>query len=983
MRQLELLLVPLHHRFRYPLSVPAHLADDRAAANNDGAPRVSSPTLLSNGGVARFAAGEDATTAGALPSSLPDSLELTEEQQYDRVRRAALTVVEEQVPDLLPWQTRVQNGSVQAENSYQVLQHVRSNVAAMQRVTETVQQQSDHLSHNASAMMVRKAKLELVREALEQNLAHFTHIDDLCHEAGNPFLKAGTTRFSTLLQDIANEMEFLSTNTQYKSAKPYAMRLAVAQQMVSATLKEAVRESFKTMEAQTKASPAFVAATDVRKEGGSTPTRDRKSAQAGTAAADGSASAPPPSAAAPPVRSSDPNQLELRRDDVAGSFADFLASVNDTFVTAGDNYTSLRRMAELRQGGFGYAGAEAFGEEMLTASGGIDADSGMKEVLDAYRDARVGVVVPLLRYWLTLWYHLDMQDARSEALSAAEATQVQQQLDTGGSNKQRLTGVAEAHTLPQLAEHICGLLQRSLAAESDVLNRLWLRDDIASYLMPKLVSSIAEEVYYAFRSRLLCVDDVGELSRTVDSIQRVSLRHDTAVQDSQVVADLWLRMIQDTQERLVFRTSVYLRQSVARCTPTREMATVYLRCGNGVYNAAATTSPDGAIAAEAEPQMKMFYLPGVVHALRLLHWLYPTLEFSVFSVFAEEAVHHSIELVRQLVKLMRQVDSSDVLRDTKAYLCQLSHLQHLEAELSHVDANITVVERHISLASLRRSRLELEQSSRESKKEVQVNLLKCSEQLTTAMLAYVTQPMSGAAKKNETERRQLVAEMKGRAAGVERMIAFYVEHAETRVDLVNIIRDRTAELADEVGVSIQGVLAATVPVKTTAAAPPQPVAATESKGQASPLSLASPVEATSYPMPSSTTAALVSNAGVGPFETAATAAPNAPSAAATLSASTTPVASPPSNASTLSPSLLNHPLAPSVPAGSSAVEQQGPPPLPPPSVSSQVEPPQQVLPPSPLPPSAASSLPAPTSASAARMQYAHQKASNHDDTDLV
>lgn len=338
MRQLELLLVPLHHRFRYPLPVPAHLADG-ADANADASLRATSPALFSEGENARAGA-TSLTSVSSVDAAAVDAAleEVPEEQQRDRLHRAALGVVEEQVPDLLQWQTRVQNGATQAENCYQVLEHVRRNIAAMQQVTQSVQEQSDHLSHNASAMMVRKAKLELVRDALEQNLAHFTHIDDLCREAGNPFLKAGTPRFSTLLQDIASEMEFLSTNTQYKSAKPYAVRLAVAQQMVNTTLKEAVRQSFKTIEEQTEASPAFVAATHVLKE-------------PANPASDGGAAAPVS------TEDSAPSPVpELRRHDVAGSFADFLAAVNDAFVAAGNNFTSLRRMAELRQGGFGYTG---------------------------------------------------------------------------------------------------------------------------------------------------------------------------------------------------------------------------------------------------------------------------------------------------------------------------------------------------------------------------------------------------------------------------------------------------------------------------------------------------------------------------------------------------------------------------------------------------------------------------------------------------
>ncbi|KAK7199886.1 hypothetical protein NESM_000036500 [Novymonas esmeraldas] len=825
MRQLEMLLVPLHHRFRYPLPVPAHLATAEA------------------GEAAAVAA------AGTSGANAADAAELGKQVEAAELYHGALEVVEEQVPDLRAWQARVQRGAAQAENCYEVLEHVRSSVFAMQRVTESVQVQSDHLSHNASAMMVRKAKLDLVRDALEQNLAHFTHIDDLCREAGNPFLKAGSARFTALLQDVAKEMEFLSANTQYKSAKPYAMRLAVAQQTINAALKDAVQASFRAMELETLASPAFQAATNALSGTNGTPSgsptiEDVSASQSPVSTA--ATAVPQSSASFPPV-------LRLRPNNVADSFEEFLAAVNNAFVASGEATTSLRRMAELRPGGFSYAGAEAFGEEMVAAGGRLEADPGMREVMDAYRDARVGVAVPLLRYWLALWYYLDTQNSQADvavegtaaAAAAAAVVEAGSPTDTGAA-RQQLSGVADAHTLPQLAEHICGLLQRYLAAESDVLARLWLRDDIVSHLLPKLVSSIAEEVYYVFRSRLLCVDDVGELAQTVESIQRVSLRQNTGVQDSQAVSDLWVRMIQDSQERLVFRTSVYLRQTVSRCTPTREIASLYLRCGTDAYvaaeaAAAAAAAAPAATATAAETaaatgdaaRARMFYIPGVVRALQLLHWLYPTLEFSVFSVFAEEAVHHGLELVRQLVKLMRQMNTSDPLRDSKAFLCQLAHLQHLQEELAHVDANITVVEKHISFAALRKRRLELEQSSRESKKEVEMDLLKCGEHLTTAMFAFVTQPVSGAAKKGEAERIELVSQMKARAAGMEQMIAFYAEVWETRQDLVHVLRERVAELAAEVGLDIHAV--PTAPVKA-----PTAIAPAAGGAAAAPASLVGP-----------------------------------------------------------------------------------------------------------------------------------------------
>ncbi|KAG5490045.1 hypothetical protein JKF63_00164 [Porcisia hertigi] len=888
MRQLELLLVPLHHRFCYPLAVPARFT----ASEGDG---------VVTGAAFKDLPGPNPAGAAVLTIA-DDSGERDEQLQNDRLHRSALKVVEEHVPELLTWQARVQRGAVQAGNCYQVLERVRSSVTAMQRVTESVQKQSDNLSHNASAMMVRKAKLELVRDALVQNVAHFTHIDDLCREAVNPFLKAGTVRFSALLQDIGKEMEFLSANAQYKSAKQYAMRLAEAQQTVTAMLKDAVRASFRTMELATLASPAFEAATQIFQKrqtnpGGSSTLEASASVQLLSTSA---TSASPEKMGSAPL-------LQLRPHDVSGSFAEFLASVNDAFVKSGESFTPLRRMVELRQGGFSYTGAEAFGEEMVTAGGGLDADPGMREVMDSYRDARVGLLVPLLRYWLTLWYYLDAQqssctDATTTGSVAAASAAVEGKPATDTAARQQLSGVAEAHTLPQLAEHICVLLQRCLALESDVLTRLWLREDIVSHLLAKLVPSIAEEVYYVFRSRLLCIDDVGELSRTVESIQRVSLLESTGVQDLQALSDLWVRMIQDTQERLVFRTSVYLRQAVSSCTPTREIANIYIRCGTDAYSA--KLSPPR----EEAAQTQMFYLAGVINALQLLHWLYPTLDFSVFSVFAEEAVHHSLDLVRQLVKFMLQIDSRDTLRDSRAFLCQLAHLQYLQKNLSHVDGNITVVEKYISLAALRKRRLELGQSSRDLKREVEMDLVKCSEHLTTAMLALVTQPLAGAANKDAEERIQLVSQMKGRAAGMERMIAFYVEHGETRRDLVNLLHERVAELAAEVNVDVHavpagpvevtssGACAASSPVEVMTPAPPA-VAAESSTENAPPLSTTDTGKAAS-PSASGSQSARADASGPAdhpyhaPLEPPAAEAATASTAAATHRAPSSPTQAP-------------------------------------------------------------------------------------------
>lgn len=779
MRQLEVTLVPLNHRFRYPLPPPSHL-NGKVLTLGASMREGGSPSTLAG----RLGMSQRIPSTSKLLSDDPTSLsskEAASEAQLQQVLTMAQQTISDGVPELFPWQERVQDGVAQAWSCYQILEHVLESIKSMQVVTESVQRQSDHLSHNASAMMVRKAKMELVQQCLEETLAHFTHMDDLCREAENPLLRAGTPQFSLLAEEIAKEMSFLSSNTQFKSAVSYATKLAVAQQKVNTCLKEAVRASFQSSASWTLQSKEFSEATHVKYSFSEAEDGEQETSPpsvSGSGGEDGSIALVVPS---------------LTVNNVAEVFETFLERVNEVFVKAASDYTSLRRIVELRKGGFSYSGAEAFGEEMLQ-SRGVEADPGMVEILTSYCDARVTVLGPLLRYWLTVWYYMDLKTAENDTLKAEAVRQLN--VYQSSTDKQQLFGVVEEHSLRELAEHICTLLRLSLIRETQVLDRMWLREELTTYLLPRLVSSIAEEVYYVFRSRLLRVDDVAELANTVESIQRVIVRSNADGEGTQDLTDLWVRMIQDTQERLVFRTSVHIRQVMPRYSPTREVAELYSRCGGDAYEG---TSSHGEKAVQTAA---MFFIPGVANALELLRLLYSTLEFSVFSVFAEEAIRCSLDHVSQLVKLMRAIKKGDALQDAKAYLCQFAHLLHLQCELAHIDANITVVEKTIDFKKLRQRRIELVQSSKESKKDVDRSLQLSSESVTAALTSVVAEPVTGAAKKPMGERVQLVAEMVHRAAKLQRLIKFYVQNSEMQRELTHHVQERVKELSTEVGVDI-------------------------------------------------------------------------------------------------------------------------------------------------------------------------------------
>lgn len=114
----------------------------------------------------------------------------------------------------------------------------------MQTITAAVQNQGDHLSQNASLILVREAKLEAVKEELERTLTHFRHMDDLVHEAHDPMLSATSVRFATLIEGLHNELMFLSAHREYKSTQEYTTKVADAQERVTACLTDALVTSF-------------------------------------------------------------------------------------------------------------------------------------------------------------------------------------------------------------------------------------------------------------------------------------------------------------------------------------------------------------------------------------------------------------------------------------------------------------------------------------------------------------------------------------------------------------------------------------------------------------------------------------------------------------------------------------------------------------------------------------------------------------------
>ncbi|PWU91343.1 hypothetical protein C3747_342g16 [Trypanosoma cruzi] len=191
-------------------------------------------------------------------SSLSPAVELRDPQKEqeaqameEMLRDIAKAESESRVEGLQRWLERAAEGRRMGEQCLSVFNDLSSCLDSMCDVTAAVQEQSNLLSSNASALMVRKTKLEMVQEELERMIKHFTRIEVLTREAENPVLSANSTRYPSMLQEMEEEMQFLSRNPNFLSSKVYATRLALSQQRAFQCLKDAIVESVRSAQSVT------------------------------------------------------------------------------------------------------------------------------------------------------------------------------------------------------------------------------------------------------------------------------------------------------------------------------------------------------------------------------------------------------------------------------------------------------------------------------------------------------------------------------------------------------------------------------------------------------------------------------------------------------------------------------------------------------------------------------------------------------------
>nr|CCC51562.1 conserved hypothetical protein [Trypanosoma vivax Y486] len=678
------------------------------------------------------------SSVGRPLTSSCDVMENESEQELgamgDTLRRIAREECEGDVDGVAQWLEKLRQGRQIGEQCLGILQDLTSCLGSMRDVTRTVQEQSNSLSSNAAELIVRKARLEMVREELERMIEHFYHIDSLEREVDQATISVTSYRYPNLLQEMEEEMQFLMRNPLLLSTRPYMEKLSSAQRRAHQQLKDAIIASFCAAQIATTSAPAYQSAFrrymkwDKEWDGVRRPLMTEP---VDSLASLGNAPEDDPGSDCVAAESGVP-ALPLcgGADEVSVLYqmiTRVLVEINEVFCTKLRENCSLRRMLE----------AHAPGSGLLDEDGD---DLGGVDTFDAYREARVTIIGPLLRRWL-------------EELCVVDAK---------GSS-------GDAHGTSRFVGRLVGLMKLALDQEVAVFGTVWLREDLIARFLPQLVSDISGEVYHVFRSHLLQVDELEELARTIEEIQRASSRQHNIAE----IGGLLTKMLQDTQERLLFRTNLFLRHSIANCSLNREVALQFL---------AEDGPADGAC------------IDSLKNCITLLQLLYPSLEFSVFSVFAEEAINCTVLQVQELSKIIAQQPIRH--GAIKGNLCQLLHLLYLYQELSLIDENIIVVKKGIGLRLAQR-RLEIVQSSRESKKDVDGEIKLCYERLSLMIFAEVSLPLTGIARKKPEEVEAAVQEARKRMSEQESLVALFIKDVTTQNNILRVVRARFDKVMEE------------------------------------------------------------------------------------------------------------------------------------------------------------------------------------------
>eukprot|EP01012_Entosiphon_sulcatum_P055857 TRINITY_DN7844_c0_g1_i1.p1 TRINITY_DN7844_c0_g1~~TRINITY_DN7844_c0_g1_i1.p1 ORF type:complete len:945 (-),score=135.38 TRINITY_DN7844_c0_g1_i1:7-2841(-) len=258
--------------------------------------------------------------------------------------------------------------------------------------------------------------------------------------------------------------------------------------------------------------------------------------------------------------------------------------------------------------------------------------------------------------------------------------------------------------LNAMVMHVIPHLLTISVAECKLFHDIFTGNSLLPYLKT-LIDAISTPVYEKFRACVLTKDDLKDLAQLIDKLRNALLlgQLKAAGEGGHLLSSTLHKMIQDTQERLIFRCSLFIKDVIAPFRYTVEDCAplVFVRGGKRALG-------------ERE------FFPTLSHTVALLQLLKGSVEQGVFEGLGQEAVHLSAQLLLRASDMISTHKWPQTVEfpDLQAVLFLIRHMTALREEIHRAEINLTTIEKWVDLTNVAQRQVTIQQASRDCKQDL-------------------------------------------------------------------------------------------------------------------------------------------------------------------------------------------------------------------------------------------------------------------------
>lgn len=578
-------------------------------------------------------------------------------------------------PDIVEWFGRVETAtSADGAALEKRLQSLRSLLDRLLSITGAVRSQGDVLAANARQLMAKRAVQEAELAAVTRTLKVYSDLDALFVEVSHPLTQPQSARFCAMLEELEAASSQLKRLEHYKSTAAYQRKVHQSYQHALGSLRDSVTAAFQL--ACTGVGGGNLTASGPL--AGQPHGHDRMQLLLEGLA---NGERPPQSASSDASLRRSPTSDSTLPDAMlpAASSSSSVAPVAAPAPVSNPGLATFRTILALRNQGF-LDRLQPFQPivQMLEARVGVKlAAPFVLEAVSLFTEQRYHYVRPLMQH--------------------------------------RHQGTLARLKPHEYSYYVATDCQELIEEETKLCAEVWTSNEVHAQLASNFLSELLDSVYHFFRSRLLRVDAVEDLSPMCETLQAAirlaetrslstaggvdrgapdpssssslmtasaagsSLPSSTSLSSSLadecrlVTSAALRRMLQDTQERLIYRADVYVRQHI-KSAPTSWDAVKDSVILASPPPAAHSANAAAAVSIPGAPSPAAVVASGVVapssssssstaptaakyamleKATSLFQQLYVAVDRGVFTTIVDDAVQHVLTVIQQVEKTAR------------------------------------------------------------------------------------------------------------------------------------------------------------------------------------------------------------------------------------------------------------------------------------------------------------------------------------------